>query len=96
VTPEGMLALNTNPSLDFVDYLSLLEDCFLWFFFGLRLRLGLRLWSGNWNWRWHDYDNRSWVYKLAALFVAFRTELALLSGGLRRRRMNNRSWWLVV
>ena len=96
VTPEGMLALNTNPSLDFVDYLSLLEDCFLWFLFGLRLRLGLRLWSGNWNWRWHDYDNRSWVYKLAALFVAFRTELALLSGGLRRRRMNNRSWWLVV
>ena len=53
VTPKSMLALNTNPGPNMVDHLSLLEDCFLWFLFGLRLKLGQRLWSRNWNWRCH-------------------------------------------
>jgi len=95
VTPKSIIARNTNPGLDLVDYLSLLEDCFLRFLW-LRLRQR-KSGSGNWNWRWHDYDSRSWVYKLAALFVAFRAEPAFPSDGLRiRRRLNNRSWWLVV
>ena len=88
VTPKSMLALFTHLGLDLVNYLSLLEDCFAFFEFR----------SGLWNWR---NDDHKWMLEVATLFVAIRTPLTVLSDGLRsrkysRRRINNRSWWLVV
>jgi len=100
-TPKTMIALFTRLGLDLVNDLSLLEDCFAIFdYLSGRLRIWLRNRLRKWR---HDDHNRNWVFKLAVLFEAIRTPLALLGlrrrdrKNRRRRRLNNnRSWWLGV